>query len=121
MDMASRLRACRAQKKLSMAAVAKALELKAWQAVQQWEAGRAKPSRVNLDKLAELYGVPMEYLLHGKALPRSQPAKLGPSTLATSVATQFDALSDAGKLKVLDLLAALSHEEQDTEPTPLLP
>ena len=107
MTLEERLASARAGKKLSMAAVAKLCGLKSWQAVQQWEKGRAKPSRDNLDKLAELYGKPIEYFLHGTLPARAKPPLLGPSALAIQLGLAFDMLRPAAQQVILQMMVQL--------------
>jgi transcriptional regulator with XRE-family HTH domain len=107
MSLKARLAAARADKKLSMAAVAKLCDLKSWQAVQQWEKGRAKPNRDNLDKLAEIYGKPIEYFLHGTLPARAKPALLGPSPVAMRLGMCFDALPPAAQQVILQMVIQL--------------
>jgi transcriptional regulator with XRE-family HTH domain len=121
MTLQDRLARARADKKMSMARVAKALDLSAWQAVQQWEKGRAKPSRDNLDRLAALYGKPIEYFLHGTLPARAKPALIGPSPIAMRVASAFDGLTKANQALILQMLDALHAEPVETTPGALEP
>ena len=57
-----RLRFCREQKGMSQKQVALEIGVKA-PTVSQWESGIKKPSRDNLAKLADLFGVTADYLM----------------------------------------------------------
>lgn len=103
-----------------MQKVATALDLKSWQAVQQWEHSRAAPSRENLGKLANLYGVSMEYLLHGSAVRTPPLLSIGPSRDAMRVASAYDSLPPTRQRLVLDLLDNFDALlPADTAPAPL--
>jgi transcriptional regulator with XRE-family HTH domain len=96
-----------------MAAVAKLCGLKSWQAVQQWEKGRAKPSRDNLDKLAEIYGKPIEYFLHGTLPARAKPPLLGPSPTAIQLGLAFDTLRPQAQQVILAMMVQLEPRAAD--------
>jgi transcriptional regulator with XRE-family HTH domain len=113
MTLEDRLAAARAAKKLSMAAVAKLCGLKSWQAVQQWEKGRAKPSRDNLDKLAEIYGKPIEFFLHGTLPARAKPPLLGPSPIAIQLGLAFDTLRPPAQQLILQMMVQLEPKAAD--------
>ena len=58
MSTAEKLEKCRKQRSLSQWEVAEILNVTP-QSVSKWETGRAIPSSKNLNRLAELYGVPV--------------------------------------------------------------
>lgn len=68
----TRIKRLRGEAGLSMQALAAAVGLKAWQAVQQWENGETAPSRARLPKVAKALSTTPEYLLSG--VIQSEPA-----------------------------------------------
>lgn len=62
----------RKAKGLTQQQVAEQLELSR-QAVSRWESGQAFPSTENLKKLSELYGVPVDELLHSTPEKPAEP------------------------------------------------
>ncbi len=62
MELKEKLADLRKKKGLTQAALAEELSVSR-QAVSRWEVGAAVPSTENFKCLAELYGVPLEYLL----------------------------------------------------------
>ena len=58
----NRLRECREKAGLTQKQVAITLKL-AGPSVSNWESGKTKPSRENIQKLADLYNVSVDYLL----------------------------------------------------------
>jgi transcriptional regulator with XRE-family HTH domain len=88
-------------------AVAEALEVSE-RAYQNWEAGDAKPSYRNLQRLAEYYGVGEDYILSGGQLPAETPAPFDGSIreqlaeMGKAIEKQADALvTQAGVLEEL--------------------
>ena len=64
-DIHSRIKRRRLELGLSMEVLAKAADLKSWQAVQQWENGTTAPKRKRLEKVATALKTSSEYLLSG--------------------------------------------------------
>ncbi|WP_368640450.1 XRE family transcriptional regulator [Castellaniella ginsengisoli] len=60
-----RIKAARLAKGLSMEALAPLVGVKAYQTVQQWENGSTAPSRKRLERVANVLGTTVEYLLQG--------------------------------------------------------
>lgn len=59
------------------------------QAVSQWENGARVPNTDNLMHLSKLYGVSVDYLLHGEAAQEPQaPVEAAPETVAVEDAPE---------------------------------
>lgn len=100
-QIASRLRAAREMAGLSQAQVAKILDLHR-PSVSEMEAGRRRVSGEELAKLAEVYSVDMNWLMHAEAT--------GDSTMddrAQLAAREFAKLRPEDLDRVLDLLKAI--------------
>ena len=71
-DLASRLRAARAAADISQTALSEALECSP-ATVANWEAGRTEPVASQLQQIAELCHVSVDWLLSGGPLPHYCP------------------------------------------------
>ena len=91
-----RLRSCREQAGLSQKQVALEIGVKP-PTVSQWESGIKTPSRANIEKLANLYGVTVDYLLNRT----DECARLG-----------IDDLSDE-ELKLIQDYRSLNRQGQE--------
>ena len=79
-----RLKECREKCGLSQKAVAATLKVAA-PSVSNWESGKTSPTHDNLEKLADLYGVSIDYLL-GRDVAEEQPKPAVPDIEAAKVA-----------------------------------
>ena len=73
----NRLKECREKSGLSQKTVAASLKVAA-PSVSNWESGKTNPTHENLEKLADLYGVSIDYLLGRdeiKTAPAGEPAE----------------------------------------------
>lgn len=73
MSLSNRLRVARERSGLTQDQVAEHIGITS-QAVTQWESGKTAPARQNLPKVADLYGVPVGWLLSGGGEPWSEDA-----------------------------------------------
>ena len=64
MDLKKKLSQLRKEKGLTQLELAEALQVSR-QAVSRWEVGTAVPALDNLVSLSEVYGVPLDYFVHG--------------------------------------------------------
>lgn len=55
--------------KLDQAEFAKMLDLDSKQTISNWETGRRRPSYEHLEKLAEIGGVTIDWILYGRVMP----------------------------------------------------
>lgn len=102
---------------LSMQALAAAVGLKAWQAVQQWENGETAPSRIRLPKVAKALNSTPEYLLSGviQAEPAGNVARLQqrsahPNPTIARIVDLLERTSDIGLGEVLGAAKAAAVE-----------
>jgi SOS-response transcriptional repressor LexA len=77
MTIHARLKQRREELGLTMEAVAEALNVRAWQTVQQWENGTTAPQRKRLPDVAKLYATTVEWLLTGDHAPAPTPPNAG--------------------------------------------
>lgn len=97
-----KLRICREQKGLTQKQVALELHV-AGPTVSQWESGIKKPSSKNLQKLADLYGVSVDYLMdrrNDEALSIE-----GLSQVEKKLLLDFRSLNKQGKEYILQTMA----------------
>ena len=82
-EMNRRLKEARLQKKMKVTEIAEIIGV-SQPTMSSWEAGRADPSLENLVKLAEHYGVTVDYLLGRDLLPHSESSVklISPSSLS---------------------------------------
>lgn len=95
----TRLRECRENAKLSQKYVAITLGLSA-PSVANWERGKTNPTHENIVKLADLYGVSVDYLLGRTDEPRTEELSIREIDFALS--GEIRDLSEAEKKDVLD-------------------
>lgn len=67
-DLGDRIRACRIKAGITQGRLGEMVGVSA-QAVTQWESGENKPSRKNLERVANALGVSIDYLVNGTLLP----------------------------------------------------
>ena len=90
-EMNRRLKEARLQKKMKVTEIAEIIGV-SQPTMSSWEAGRADPSLENLVKLAEHYGVTVDYLLGRDLLPHSETSVklISPSSLSDFKAHIFN-------------------------------
>ena len=96
----TRLRECRENAKLSQKYVALTLGISA-PSVANWERGKTNPSNENIVKLADLYGVSIDYLLGRTDDPRGAD-EVTIADIDFALSGEIRDLSDAEKQDVLD-------------------
>ena len=106
----NRLKECREKSGLSQKTVAASLKVAA-PSVSNWESGKTNPTHENLEKLADLYGVSIDYLLgrdETKTAPTGEPAEAAstPSReqMIEDIIRVYREMSDAEKLDFLSRL-----------------
>lgn len=110
----NRLKECREKSGLSQKTVAASLKVAA-PSVSNWESGKTNPTHENLEKLADLYGVSIDYLLgrdDTKTAPAVEPAEAAaPSReqMIDDIIRIYRQMSDAEKL---DFLARLNAPKE---------
>lgn len=86
---------------MSMAALAKAAGVSAWQTVQQWEKGGTAPNRNHIEKVAAALEVTAAWLMHGDIQAGANPPESkGLSREALDIAARFDRLDEASQLRI---------------------
>lgn len=116
----NRLKECREKSGLSQKTVAASLKVAA-PSVSNWESGKTSPTHENLEKLADLYGVSIDYLLGRESpvsaengqkekAPAGEPAE-APSRdqMIEDIIRIYRQMSDAEKL---DFLARLNAPKE---------
>ena len=96
----TRLRECRENAKLSQKYVALTLGIAA-PSVANWERGKTNPSHENIVKLADLYGVSVDYLLGRTEDPRGAD-EVTIADIDFALSGEIRDLSEAEKQDVLD-------------------
>lgn len=96
----TRLRECRENANLSQKYVALTLGIAA-PSVANWERGKTNPSHENIVKLADLYGVSIDYLLGRADDPRGAD-EVTIADIDFALSGEIRDLSDAEKKDVLD-------------------
>lgn len=91
-----------------------------YRAYQTWEAGDAKPSYPNLEKLAEYYGVSEEYILTGSDDPaaarRAEAGQLDRiETLVLENASRLEQLASAIDVLATSQMRVLLQAELDAQ------
>lgn len=106
----NRIKECRINSKLSQKYVAVTLGV-AGPSVSNWENGKTLPTPDNLCRLADLFGVSVDYLLGKDDAPvameiQKQPAAQG-SELDNELVSMLTELTPAEVLRVLDFVEGL--------------
>lgn len=101
-----RLKECREMRGLSQKEVAATLKVSA-PSVSNWESEKTRPTHDNLEKLADLYGVSVDYLLG-----RDAPAEMQKEKPADFGGTDKDELSDDER-ELLRLYRQLNAEGRE--------
>lgn len=97
----TRLRECREKAGYSQKQVALILKLSG-PSVSNWENGKTNPTRENVVRLADLYGVTVDYLLGRSDVPSGPEVKIDDISFALSGAIRD--LSEPEKQDVLDYI-----------------
>ena len=96
----TRLRECRENANLSQKYVALTLGIAA-PSVANWERGKTNPSHDNIVKLADLYGVSVDYLLGRTEEPRGAD-EVAITDIDFALHDEMRDLSEIDKLEILD-------------------
>lgn len=116
------------RKKKSLQQKALAIELKVSQAtISSWELGEKQPSSKNVARLADFFGVSIDYLLGRDCttLPDEKEPTVNDDGLRAKAIERVQALSDPELVRVLDFLKGLEAGQEiesvpasDSDPTP---
>lgn len=110
-----RLRECREAAKLSQKFVAITLGV-APPSVSNWETGKTRPTRENLVRMADLYGVSVDYLL-GRTDDMNEPTETSIPTEHTPEAIAIlgavDKMPAADRRKALELMKVVFTQYED--------
>ena len=119
--MRIRLKECRERAGMSQKQVAAAIDVKPPQ-ISKWEAGTQQPSRNNCIKLADLFHVPLDYLLGNSAEEQGQSEEYDAMFICEMIHRNpsyrilFDAAKNAAPIHIkaaVAMLKALTQEEEE--------